>query len=413
MELVLIDSGLVNKAGHSYTLAKLVSQAMARRSLPHRIFALRGLDPAIAEEIGAIAHFSRSLYDSESLPWGEKARNAAARMLLRAPAIPPAPSEQRSFDILNRAYERDLRALPSDVWQPGNIVCITAISQNQLLGLVRFLISMPEAARPGVACQLMFPPRYVPWGVTAKLGREFYRRAFDMAAPLIEKSLFFTVENKAMQKAYRKGFGISTRLLPVPFGASAPSQPLEGRPRIGFFGDSKCDKGFHLLPGAIELCQRKGVDAGFLVQVQHSGWEERTVAAEHALRRLPGVEIIEGILPGDAYAAWTSRADIMLLPYDPIAFGPERGSGIFTECMAAGRPIVASEGTYAGTSVANGEAEGEVFAPYTSEALAEAIERLIPRLAACRARAAGRAQAFAESHSPDAYIDVLLSCARA
>ncbi|HET6374593.1 MAG TPA: hypothetical protein VFF88_00955, partial [Methylocella sp.] len=269
MELVLIDSGLVNKAGHSYTLAKLVSQAMARRSLPHRIFGLRGLDPAIAEEIGAMAHFSRSLYESESMPWGEKARNAAARMFLRAPAIPPAPSEQRSFDILNRAYERDLRALPSDVWQPGNIVCVIAISQNQLVGLVRFLRSMPEAARPRVVCQLMFPPGYVPWGVTAKQGGEFYRRAFAMAAPLLGKSLFFTVENKAMQEAYRKGFGISTRLLPVPFGASAPLQPLEGRPRIGFFGDSKCDKGFHLLPEAIELCLNRGVDAAFLIQVQH------------------------------------------------------------------------------------------------------------------------------------------------
>jgi len=33
MELILIDSGLVNKAGHSYKLAKTVSQALTRRKL--------------------------------------------------------------------------------------------------------------------------------------------------------------------------------------------------------------------------------------------------------------------------------------------------------------------------------------------------------------------------------------------
>jgi hypothetical protein len=56
--------------------------------------------------------------------------------------------------------------------------------------------------------------------------------------------------------------------------------------------------------------------------------------------------------------------------------------------------------------------EGEVFAPHTSEALAAAIARLMPRLPACKARAAQRAQDFARSHSPDAYLDVLLAHAK-
>jgi hypothetical protein len=63
MELILIDSELRNKAGHSYTLAKTVSEALSRRKLRYRIFDLSGLDASIAAEIGAIPHFSRSLYD--------------------------------------------------------------------------------------------------------------------------------------------------------------------------------------------------------------------------------------------------------------------------------------------------------------------------------------------------------------
>ncbi len=68
---------------------------------------------------------------------------------------------------------------------------------------------------------------------------------------------------------------------------------------------------------------------------------------------------------------------------------------------------------FAGISVENNQAEGEVFAPHTSEALAAAIAWLMPRLPACKAHAGERAQDFARSHSPAAYIDVLLAHAKA
>lgn len=44
MELILLDSRLVIKAEHSYTLAKTVPHALAKRKLRYRIFGLSGLD---------------------------------------------------------------------------------------------------------------------------------------------------------------------------------------------------------------------------------------------------------------------------------------------------------------------------------------------------------------------------------
>jgi glycosyltransferase involved in cell wall biosynthesis len=411
MELILIDSGLVNKAGHSYTLAKSVSGALARRKLRHRIFGLSGLDTSIAAEIGAIPHFSRSLYDGVDFSWGEKRLRSVAAIFRGAPDGRSTLSERRTWKALNETFERDLEALPADIWQPNNLVGVVAITQNQILGLVRFLRARPRDRLPRVVCHLMLPPSYLPWGAVSTYGEKFYRVAFRLAAPLIGRSLFFTVENEAMRILYSKDFGIRTRILPVPFGASGPQRAIEGRVRVGFFGDSKCDKGFHLLPKAIAVCQRDGLDAEFIVQIQHGGWEQRTIEAEAALRALKDVRFLDGVLSSEDYAAWTDRADVMLLPYDPVTFAM-RGSGIFTESVAAGRPVIASRGTFAGTSVENNQAEGEVFAPHTSEALAAAIARLMPRLPACKARAAERAQDFARGHSPSAYIDVLLAHAK-
>ena len=91
---------------------------------------------------------------------------------------------------------------------------------------------------------------------------------------------------------------------------------------------------------------------------------------------------------------WTSQIDVMLLPYDPVAFGSARGSGIFTESVASGRPIIASRGTFAGASVEKDEAEGEVFAPHTSEELAAAIVPAYPTFSSVQSARGGARQGF-------------------
>jgi len=408
LELILLDCGLINKAGHSYTLAKTVSEVLARRRLRYRIFGLKGLDTSITAETGAIPHFSRSLYDGVDISMGEKGLRLLEGAFRRTPAGGSTRSEQRTWKALNETFERDLEALPGDVWRPDNLIGVVAITQNQIFGLVRFLRASSRGRLSRVVCQLMLPPTYLPWGAVSAHGERFYRAAFKLAAPLINRSLFFTVENEAMRTLYSKDFGVQTRILPIPFGASGPQQTTEGRVRVGFFGDSRYEKGFHLLPRAIALCQHDGLDVEFIVQIHNSGWSQRTIEAERALRALKRVRLLEGVLTSEDYAAWTGRTDVLLLPYDPVTFGL-RGSGIFTESVAAGRPVVASTGTFAGISVENNQAEGEVFAPHTSEALAAAIARLMPRLPACKARAGERAQDFARSHSPGAYIDALLT----
>jgi hypothetical protein len=90
-------------------------------------------------------------------------------------------------------------------------VIVPAISQNQLSGLVRFLLRQPQERLPCVVCHLMFPPHWTPWGQVAAQGERFYQDAFRLAAPLTGRFLFFTVENKAMQELFRQDFGIHAK----------------------------------------------------------------------------------------------------------------------------------------------------------------------------------------------------------
>lgn len=401
MEIVFLDNGLISRGEHSYSLAKTVGAALTRRSLPHRIFAAKSADATVVAELGAMPHFTRSLYDNES-PLLELPTWARGRSSDRA------ISERRTARLQNASFAQDLAALPPDLWASDKLWVVPGLSQNQILGLVRALVAVPEATRPRTVCQLMFPPDWTPWGRIARRGDALYRKAFRLAAPLVGKSLFFTAENEPIAALYRERFGIEAKILPVPFGGTRPALPREGHPTFGFLGYSKSDKGFHLLPQAIALCRESGIDAEFTIQIRHDGWEAETVAAEQALRRMDSIRIIDGVLDDDGFATEADAIDAMLLPYDPVLFGL-RGSGLFTQSVAAGRPVVAAQGTFAAAEIARGGAEGEVFEPYDAPALAAAILRLASRFAEARVRAAIRATDFARRHSADTYVDVLLA----
>ncbi|MGH6818366.1 MAG: glycosyltransferase [Methylovirgula sp.] len=407
MEIIVLDNGLLGQGEHSYQLLLEICKALARRGIAYRVFGAKRMHDTLIADIGAIPHFRGSLYEGKFPPFLEFVVRIRALLgdFLSGKSI---FSEERTWRLLNETYEGDLGRLPADVWKHENLVVVPAISQNQIYGLIRYLLSLPSYAQPKVVCHLMFTPSWTPWGRNGRLGESYYRRAFMLASSLIDNSLFFTTENDALADVYRREFKINTTILPIALPVFWLPQTKTKKVRLGFFGYSKSEKGFHLLPEAIEICRAKQLPVRFIVQIQHSNWEKETIATEKQLRRMPDVELIDGTMSNAEYAEKTNAVDITLLPYDPERFGP-RGSGIFTEAVAAGRPIIAAQGIYAATSIERGEAEGEIFAPYDAAALAAAIERLLPRLAECRARAVERAARFARRHSGDAYSDVLLS----
>jgi glycosyltransferase involved in cell wall biosynthesis len=437
MEIIFLASSMATRGEHSYRLIEEVGRVLRSRALSHRIFAAKSVEPQVVESMAVVPHFTHSLYDYDcvynnlgpiltetSFRWLDRVWGGAPALEflavqlhgLRQGRWPDAqanyvPLEHRDWKAINQSYFEDLAALPESVWAPDNLIVVTATSQNQFGGLVEFLLKQDPRRMPRTICQLMFPPNWSPSGRPARLGEKLYEAAFKRATPLIGRKLFFTTENKSMANLYRTTFGIEAGILPVPLHAAGlPHDRNSKTVRLGFYGYSKSDKGFHLLPEIAAICQAKGLDVEFHIQIQHSQWEQVTVKAERALRGMSNVSLIEGTLSSQDYVAETNKADVVLLPYDPVLFGM-RGSGIFTESVTAGRPIIASEGTFAAESINKGDVQGEVFAPYTAQACADAIARLLPRLSEYIARAAAQAEAFSRSHNGETYVDVLLGFA--
>ena len=168
MEVICLDNGLISKGEHSYNLAVKLTGTLSRRNLRSRIFGVQAMDQSIVEELGAVAHFKRSLYESMGSWYGEKQLRSVAAVFRGGRASGPSRSERNTWKALNQAFEKDLGALPADVWKFNNLVIVPAISQNQILGLIRYLLREPRERLPRVVCHLMFPPTWTPWGQVAE-----------------------------------------------------------------------------------------------------------------------------------------------------------------------------------------------------------------------------------------------------
>ena len=399
MRVTVLDNGLWSKGEHSFAIDRALKATLEGAGIEVAIYSFQGVAVEICEELGCRPHFARNMYEYESVYVFRI--DLLVRQLfaaLKGSKI-HIPSARRTSRVLNKSFETDLEKLPHEVWAEGNIVLLPGLMQNQLLGLARFLATRDLKAK--VVCHLMFEPSWTSWGQPSPLGEGIYRKAFSLLANQIGKTVFLTTENRFMSNRYAADFDVAPGILPVPLLGAERGERVHDKIQIGFFGYSKIEKGFHLLAAAISICLSKRDDLQFKIQINHDG-DNAVAAAEHALRKNSSLILFEGVLSAEEFAVETSKVDIMLVPYHPDIFG-YRGSGIFTESITSGRPIVASKRTWAGLSVDMGQAIGETFDPYTSECLAAAILRLCSELEEKQAQALAKASTFKNANSIETY----------
>ena len=148
---------------------------------------------------------------------------------------------------------------------------------------------------------------------------------------------------------------------------------------------------------------RVSLAARFLAQ---SGDTARDLEWADRLTQLGG-ELIEGDLTDDQYVQMISEADIVLLPYRSDIFRT-RTSGVLLDAVAAGTPIVATRGTWAGDLVER-FAIGATFRDGDVDHLLTAVRWTILHRRALRRRLIHQRDAILEDFAPVRMIEFLVS----
>ncbi len=296
-------------------------------------------------------------------------------------------------------FAGDLRNFP-ELPESGDFVFAQMIAPRHLLAWTDWLAGHPEP--PILALHL----GYQPW----RFERPDLRRAMNLLPSSASSNLRFVTDSEKLAGPFGRALGRRVRHLPhvveTVFPQAVPGRP--GKPPVIFAaGNARREKGFADLLHAVVLLVPKLESVGFVVHAQCHSPDPFCAELLERVVVPAGVTLLADGLANDSYVAAIAGADVIVLPYhlDHYAL---RTSGVFCEARCAGRPVIATKGSWAGDRVER-EGGGWVVPEKNPEALAAAIAHAAgPDLAAKASEAAALQEAARREFSPDGFVQSLL-----
>jgi hypothetical protein len=406
VRLIIADAGLRGPAGHHLNYATALFGAARQRGLAalvltHRGFAGAGPDAALH----AMPVFS-ALYQTST--GGGQLRG----VLFRACSLLPPHLSGSAADFVRRTHRairagrpdgfgRELASAMAALHPTGrDLLVLPSVSSANLAGL-------PDALAPTLAGGIAVILRRLPEemdqtdpgdapvdAILRRLHRHFGSR------------LRLFADTEPLADLWHRLLDVP--VFPVPIPADVPpavqTRRPGPRPHLVFAGGARVEKGYPLLPEVTAALQ---ATARFTIQ---SGTVDAAAdpAVQRAHRALEGqvgphLELVERALaPGD-YLDLIRDADLLLLPYDPVAYGP-RSSGILAEARALAIPAIVPRGCWMEQAAGPARTFAFDYPSGFAGSVRQALAALEPLTAAMRKVA----PAWRAVHSARALLDVLL-----
>lgn len=398
--LIIADPGLRTALGHhlGYTLA--VAEAARRRGIAPVVLASARFGGGLPEGIDCRPSFA-SAYQSAGGGGRARALLFGAASYLPGPlagwVAPPLRALRRRLHRTGADwFGAELAAALAGLGDTrADLVLLHSVSASNLVGL--------ETA---VAGRLALVLRRTP----AEMDR-------DDAGPLpvavllnrlagrLGGRLWLAADTVPLAGLWAAALGHPVAVAPLPVVAPpVRTAPPGAPPHLVFAGGARAEKGYGLLPGLVAALAGQ---ARFTIHSGPIGAADDPLV-QRAHRRLraaagPGLTLLEHPLPPDDYLALLRAADLLLLPYDPAAYGP-RSSGILAEARAMGVPAVVPAGRW--MEQAAGPEPALVFA--TPAGFAPCVRAALARLPVLLAGYAEAAPAWRAQHSPAALLAAIL-----
>ena len=217
-----------------------------RMSKARPIKAWNILDCALSRGVSGHHHWEAKAFVDELVRRGEKVRlftnlNAPdAAQYPGAELIPtfamflyqdisndPMWSSIENFVVHNRSFHRALSHLDPSMFE-DSVTVFPTLSENQVLGLVRWLATFPKEKRPRVAVGLRAPQEFTPSNTRLQFYRNVFTKFLSEQGPCIA-AFSRTAQCAAM---IEKHVGVKTNVFPF----LAPDELLSRRPRAAAAG---------------------------------------------------------------------------------------------------------------------------------------------------------------------------------
>ena len=395
--VAIVDSGLRGPGGHNLSYTMCVRDAFVSRGFAVEVLVNRGCPAELAERQRFRRAFTSGAYDH---PLGRgRARDLAyvhAQAFLFSEELDQALSSLRG---------------PSP-----ELIFAHTVADFELLGWRRLV--RRRGLQGHLALLLRQTPRYATAGWLRRSVHPYWRLRPACLRALrrrLRSRFLLCTDSVLLTRDYARVYAGPISTLPIPLtahvrspDAHTGSRPVDSVPVIGYLGDARKPKGFHLLPAAVRAVREAGRRVRFVVQcpMPPGGADPEVAAALAALGEAPEVTLVPEHLEDARYAALLDQLDVVLLPYVHASYR-EATSGVFTEALARGKPVVVPSEGWMAHELGASEA-GTAFDPSRPEDMCRALLRILDSLDARRAAANERAVAWRQFHSPARLVGTLL-----
>jgi len=400
---LIVDSALRSRGGHNFSYTQAIRRGLSRLGWECDVLANRGLASDLQQEASLRPTFSFGAYD-----------------------FPPLAGTARELEYVHAqgaVFGQELEAtLRGGSGMAYGLVFSHTLGDFELVGWSRFLSRRPLAGRLAILLRRTSGFARCSW---ARRRFHPYWRLRPRYLSEIRKKMggrfTFLTDSALLSADYRVVYPHPIVTAPIPVGVGLLDLPLPTAVRrrdvvsIGYLGDARPAKGFHLLPGLVESVLESGAAVRFLIQCAPNASDrggDSSAGAVKALRALAekwsgGVELVEGSISESDYARAFARVDIVLLPYLHTNYLAAT-SGIFAEAVALARPVIVPRKTWMSAELARA-GSGFEFDPMVAGDLFDKVVRAVREYPELEEKARRLAPAWRAFHNEDMLASVLLA----
>lgn len=400
MHITYADAGLVSDIGHHASSCRFIAGALKARGHQVTVAAFQGIQPELAAELDARAHFRINTY------WGTDGD--------------PVCGWLNAFFTAANAFAEDLAR--SGPLSRDDLLYVNSVLPAQLFGIRSFLLALPEAARPHVICELGTGPgldhvqtedgpRFVARDPRIDSRATLYRFAGAQIASAALPQLHVCSFDRGSSELYSQLLGLHVATLPVPhFAEAAVRSHRVARPlTIGVLGHQRGEKGYALVPQIVAQLLRERTDIQFLV---HNAQPDFMTDVQGEMRSLAthDARITLDERPADLtrWQKLLAGCDLILCPYMPDQFRAAY-SALTSEAIAHGIPVVVPAETTMARVLAEFGSPGATFSGYSAEAVVAATRHALDLFDELVARASTAAARWRETMGARHTVDAMLA----
>jgi glycosyltransferase involved in cell wall biosynthesis len=265
----------------------------------------------------------------------------------RADPPPWIARNHRLLDLLEKwcdlQFARNLRSL-TDV-NASDAVFAQMLAPRHFLRWLGWLAAHPSP--PVLFLHLGYRPE--------RFAAPEIRRAFEAISPAVRRRVALITDSEKLVEPFETN--LSSKVFYLPHILSYPvPQPLTARSEKPFVifapGNARREKGFAEMVGAVRKLRAVAPSGTFRFVIQCNNPDAASAAIiGEGLDDSDDVEWIARPLGDEEYVQRLLASDVIVLPYHLDLYS-SRTSGVFCEARVAGKPVIASRGSWAGDRVA-------------------------------------------------------------